>query len=113
MEQNYTPLPAKFKEKGAPISLKYIVGSFIIFFLVGASILAGIFYILKKNVSEPTSNINSQMVTPTTSPTATPTPKSFITATEKEMKDAGLPETYSIGSIEADLSDLQKDLNSL
>ena len=113
MEQNFTPLPVKFEEKGASVSLKYILGSFIVFFIVGASILAGIFFILKKNVSEPSSSINSQTVAPTSSPTATPTPKTFITATEKEMKDAGLPETYSIGSIEADLSDLQKDLNSL
>ena len=113
MEQNYTPLPAKFEEKGATISLKYILGSFIIFFIIGASILVGIFFILKKNVTEPPSKINSQAVTPTTSPTATPIPTTFITATEKEMKDAGLPETYSIGSVEADLSDLQKDLNSL
>lgn len=113
MEQNFTPLPAKFEEKGAPISLKYIFGSFIVFFIVGAIILIGIFFILKKNVTEPSSSINSQAVTPISSPSATPTPKAFITATEKEIKDAGLPETYSIGSVEADLSDLQKDLNSL
>lgn len=121
MEQNFTPLPAKFKEKGASISLKYILGSFIVFFIVGATILVGIFFILKKNVSEPSPNINSMIITPTVgspqteitliSPTVSPTPKTVIS--EKEIKDAGLPETISIGSVEADLSDLQKDLNSL
>lgn len=121
MEQNYTPLPPRLNEKGSSINLKYIAGSFIIFFLVGASILAGIFFILKKNVSEPSPIINSATITPTIdssqteitliSPTQSPTPKTVIS--EKEIKDAGLSETYSIGSIEADLSDLQKDLNSL
>ncbi len=121
MEHNFTPLPPRFNEKGASISLKYIIVSFIIFFLVGVSILAGIFFILKKNVSEPSPNINSAKITPTAgspqaeisliSPTANPTPKTVIS--EKEIKDVGLPDTISIGSVEADLSDLQKDLNSL
>lgn len=121
MEHNFTPLPPRFNEKGASISLKYIMGSFIIFFLVGASILVGIFFILRKKVSEPSPNINSVTITPTVgspqteitliSPTVSPTPKTVIS--EKEIKDAGLPETISIGSVEADLSDLQKDLNSL
>lgn len=111
MEQNYTPLPPQFKEKGSSISVKYIVGSFVIFFLVGASILTGIFFILKKNVTEPSPIINSKVVAPTVSPTPSPTPKTLVT--EKEIKDAGLPENISIGSVEADLTDLQKDLNSL
>jgi len=111
MEHNFTPLPPRFNEKGASISLKYIMGSFIIFFLVGASILIGVFFILKKNVSKPSSSVNLKTVTPTLSPTANPIPTMYTT--EKEIKNAGLPETISIGSIEADLTDLQKDLNNL
>lgn len=111
MEKNFTPLPAKFENKGMPISLKYIVGSFVIFFMVGASILTGLFFILKKNVLETSPITNSQVVTPTVSPTPSPTPKTIIS--EKEIIDEGLPENINIGSVEADLSDLQKDLNSL
>lgn len=121
MEQNFTPLPPRLNEKGASINLKYVIGSFVIFFLVGVSILLGMFFILKKNVSEPSPNINSTIITPTVgspqteitliSPTVSPTPKTVIS--EKEIKDSGLPETINIGSVEADLSDLQKDLNSL
>lgn len=121
MDQNFTPLPAKFTDKGTPINLRYVIGSFIIFFVAGTSILIVAFFMLNKKVSEPSSSINSAIVTPTTdvpqteitliSPTISPTPNK--TVSEKEIKDAGLPENISIGSIEADLSDLQKDLNSL
>jgi hypothetical protein len=121
MKQNFTPLPSRFIDEGSSLSLAHIAGSFIIFFLVGASVLAVVFFSLKKKVSNPSPYVNSPSVSPTIvsiqegvtliSPTLVPTPTTGIT--EKEIKDAGLPETISIGSIEAELSDLQKDLNNL
>jgi len=113
MEQNYTPLPAKFEEKGSPISLKYIVGSFIIFFIVGASILTGIFFTFKKSVSEsepavPTSIPQAVYTLP--SPTIIPLP---TVSKEEQVVGTSTPDDINIGSVEADLNDLQKDLSSL
>lgn len=113
MEQNFTPLPAKFENKGTPINLKYIVGAFIIFFMVGASILAGIFLLFKKNVSksvQPLPTNIPQAVITLPSPTIIPLPTA---SKEEQVVGTSAPDNINIGNVEADLNDLQKDLNSL